>query len=95
MLSPSVGWGWMGADVHCIGTHLNRQGHLANRVSGMRADHAATQDLAVAVSVGPAIKRQFGDAHIAAVSNGAAARRPLSADGAARSQTNSNLGACD
>ena len=44
---------WMDglADVHCIGTHLNRQRDLANHVTRMRSDHAAAQNLAVAVCV--------------------------------------------
>ena len=37
------------ADVHCVSTHLNRQRNLANHVAGVRADHAAAQDLAVAM----------------------------------------------
>ena len=37
------------ANIHRIRTHLNRQGHLANHVARVGADHAAAQDLAVAV----------------------------------------------
>ena len=37
------------ANVDGICTHLNRQGHLANHVARVGADHAAAQDLAVAV----------------------------------------------
>ena len=40
------------ADVHRVRTHLNRQGNLADHVARMRADHAAAQDLAVAVGLG-------------------------------------------
>ena len=36
------------ADVHCVGTHLDGQGNLANHVARMGADHATAQDLAVA-----------------------------------------------
>ena len=43
--------GWMRvdglADVHCVRTHLDSQGDLADHVARMRADHAAAQDLAV------------------------------------------------
>ena len=40
------------ADVHGICAHLNRQGDLANHVARVGADHAAAQDLAVAVGLG-------------------------------------------
>ncbi len=40
------------ADVNRICAHLNRQSDLANHVARMRADHAAAQDLAVAVGLG-------------------------------------------
>ncbi len=40
------------ADVHRISAHLDGQGDLANHVARMRADHAAAQDLAVAVGFG-------------------------------------------
>ena len=40
------------ADVHRISSHLDGQSHLTNHVARMRADHAAAQDLAVAVSLG-------------------------------------------
>ena len=40
------------ADVYRIRTHLNRQSDLADHVARMRADHAAAQDLAVAVGLG-------------------------------------------
>ena len=39
------------ADIHRIGPHLDGQCNLTNHVAGMRADHAATQDLAVAVRI--------------------------------------------
>jgi hypothetical protein len=32
------------ANVDGIGTHFNRQGHFANRVACVGADHVATQD---------------------------------------------------
>ena len=37
------------ADVYRISAHLDGQRNLANHVARMRADHAAAQDLAVAV----------------------------------------------
>jgi len=40
------------ADVHRIRAHLNGQRNLANHVARVRADHAAAQDLAVAVGLG-------------------------------------------
>ena len=40
------------ADVHRVGTHLDGQGNLTNHVTRVRADHAAAQDLAVAVGLG-------------------------------------------
>ena len=61
------------ADVHCISTHLNRQGDFTNHVTCMGADHAAPQDLAVAVGFGGVVKQQFGDAFVAAIENRAAA----------------------
>ena len=36
------------ADVDGICAHLDRQRNLADHVAGMRADHAAAQDFAVA-----------------------------------------------
>ena len=45
---------WMDgfADVHSVCAHLNRQCDLANHVARVRAHHAATQDLAVAMGLG-------------------------------------------
>ena len=40
------------ADVDGICAHLYRQGHLTNHVTGVGADHAAAQNLAVAVGLG-------------------------------------------
>ena len=40
------------ADVHGVCAHFNRQRNLANHVARMRADHAAAQDIAVAVGLG-------------------------------------------
>ena len=39
------------ANVHRVGAHLDGQGHLADHVARMRADHAAAQDTAVAVGL--------------------------------------------
>ena len=36
------------ADVDGVGAHLDGQRHFADHVAGVRADHAAAQDLAVA-----------------------------------------------
>ena len=38
------------ANIHRVRPHLDSQGNLANHVTGMRADHAAAQNFAVAVS---------------------------------------------
>jgi hypothetical protein len=42
----------------------------------MRANHAAAQDLAVAVGLGAVIKQQLGDTLVAAISDGAAGCGP-------------------
>ena len=39
------------ADVHCIRAHLDRQCDLADHVARMGADHAAAENLAVAVGL--------------------------------------------
>ena len=57
------------ADVHGVSAHLDRQGNLANHVARVGADHAAAQDLAVAVGFGGVIKQQLGNAFIAAICN--------------------------
>jgi hypothetical protein len=64
------------ADVHGVSTHLDGQRNLADHVAGMRADHAAAQNLAVAVGFRAVVKQQLGDALVAAVGDGAARRRP-------------------
>ena len=40
------------ADVHRVRAHLNGQCDLADHVTRVRADHAAAEDLAVAVGLG-------------------------------------------
>ena len=50
------------ADVHRIRAHFDGQRNLTNHVARMRADHAAAQDLAVAVGFWRIIKQQLGDA---------------------------------
>ena len=40
------------ADVDGVSAHLDGQGHLANHVARVRADHAAAENLAVAVRLG-------------------------------------------
>ena len=68
--------GWMRvnrlANVHRIHTHLNRQRNLTNHVACMRADHAAAEDIAVAMGFGTVIKQQFGNTFVAPIGNGAA-----------------------
>ena len=64
------------ADVDHICTHLNRQGNLADHVTGVGANNAAAQDFAVAVRFRAVIKQQFGEAFVAAVGNRAAGCRP-------------------
>ena len=60
------------ADVHRVCAHLNRQSDLADHVARVGADHAAAQDLAMAVCFRRVIKQQFGDAFVAAIGNRAA-----------------------
>ena len=60
------------ANVDGVCTHFDRQGHLTDHVPRMRADHAAAQDLAVAVRFGAVIKQEFGNAFVATIGNGAA-----------------------
>ena len=50
------------ADVHCVCTHFDGQGDLANHVACVRTHHAAAQDLAVAVGLRRIVKQQFGHA---------------------------------
>ena len=64
------------ADIHRVRAHLDRQRNLANHVARMRANHAAAQDLAVAVCLGRIVKQQLGDAFVAAIGNGAAGCGP-------------------
>ena len=59
-------------DIHRIRAHLNGQCHFANHVASMGADHAAAQDLAVAMSFRAVVKQQLGDAFVTAIGNGAA-----------------------
>jgi len=44
---------------------------LANHVARVGANHAAAQDLAVAVGLGGIVKQQFGPAFVATVGNDA------------------------
>ena len=57
------------ADVDRVGAHLDRQGHFADHVARVGADHATAQNLAVAVCFGRVIKQQLGDAFVASVGN--------------------------
>ena len=60
------------ADIDRICAHLYGQRNLTNHVARMRADHAATEDLAVTVGLIAVVKQQLGDTFIAAIGNGAA-----------------------
>ena len=64
------------ADVDAIGTHLDGQSHFTNHVAGMRADHAAAQDLAVAIRLRTVVKQQLGDTYVTAIGNRAAGGGP-------------------
>ncbi len=64
------------ANIHRVGAHLDGQCHFADHVARMRADHAATKDLAVAMGFGRVVEQQFGDAFVAAVGNRAAGSGP-------------------
>ena len=63
-------------DVHSVCAHLHLNLHSqrnpANHVARKRADHAAAQDLAVAVRFRWVIEQQFDNAVVATVGNGAA-----------------------
>ena len=59
------------ADVHRVCAHLDGQCNLANHVPRMRADHAAAQDLAVAVGFRAVVKQQLGNTFVSYVRNGA------------------------
>ncbi len=52
------------------------QRHFANHVARMRADHAAAQDLAVAVGLGGVIKQQLGNPFVAPIGDGAVGCSP-------------------
>ena len=60
------------ADIDRVCAHFNGQRNLANHVAGVRADHTAAEYLAVAVGLWAVIKKQLGDAFVAAVGNGEA-----------------------
>ena len=55
------------ANIHRVGAHFNGQRYLANHVTGMRADHAAAQNLAVSVRLRAVIKQQLGDPFVATI----------------------------
>ena len=63
-------------DIDRIGTHFNRQRNFPNHVARICANHAAAQDLAVAVRFWRIIKQQLGDTFVAAIGDGAAGCRP-------------------
>ena len=60
------------ADIDRVGAHFYRQGDLADHVAGVGADHAAAQDLAVAVRFGAVVEQQLGETLVAAIGNRAA-----------------------
>ena len=60
------------ADVHGVGAHLDGQGNLANHVARMPADHAAAQELAVAMRLRRVVEQQLGHALVAAIGDGTA-----------------------
>ncbi len=72
--------GWMRVDrfanIHRVRTHLNGQRNLANHVARVGADHAAAQDLAMAVCFWGSIKQQLGHAFVAAIGYGTAGCGP-------------------
>ena len=55
-----------------ISAHLDGQRHFADHVAGVGADHAAAQDLSVAMGFWAVVEQQLGDAFVAAVGNGEA-----------------------
>ena len=57
------------ADIHCISTHFNGQRNLANHVASMGANHAAAENLVVAVGFIAVVRQQLGHAFIPAVGN--------------------------
>jgi hypothetical protein len=61
------------ASVNRVCAHLNGQRNFTNHVTGMGADHAAAQNLAVAVGLRGIVKQQFSDGIKAAVGS----KRPL------------------
>ena len=60
------------ANIHSVSTHLNRQSHFANHVACVGADHAATQDLAMAMRFIRIIEQELGHAFVSAIGDGAA-----------------------
>ena len=64
------------ADIDRVSAHLDGQRHFADHVARMRADHAAAQNLAVAVRFRAVVEQQLGLAFIAAIGNGAAGCSP-------------------
>ena len=60
------------ANVHGVCAHLNRQRNLTDHVAGVGADHAAAQNLAVAMRFRAFVKQQLGDALVPAVGDGTA-----------------------
>lgn len=77
MLSHSLGCGGGLADVDRVGAHFNGQGDIANHAAGVRANYAAAQNLALAMSLRGVVKKQFGHTLVATVGN----RSALSATG--------------
>src|SRR5262249_40218994 len=58
-------------DVHRTAAHLDREADLADEIARMRADDAAADD-----APGGFVEEELGEALVAAVGDGAPARRP-------------------
>jgi hypothetical protein len=63
------------ANIDGICAHLDRQRDFTDHVAGVGADHAAAQNLAIAMRLFAVVKQQLGDAFVAAIGNGAAGCR--------------------
>lgn len=56
--------GWMDGltDINSVCTHLNLQSNFANHIARVRADHAAAENVAMAVCLWSVIEQQLGKA---------------------------------
>ena len=48
------------ADIHCVGVHPDSQRDLTGHVTGVRANHAAAQNAAVAPAIAMPVRSFFG-----------------------------------